>query len=268
MYAGHVPSQSSLVLAFAIAGAALFAAFRTETAPATRVADGASRPAESLGPSSDETGGDVLPPNHPPIGDNGAAQMVPGEIGEGDVLPPNHPPIGGGGISAPPAGLAREDDAPPVIAWKVPAKWTVVPNASAMRLATYHVPAAAGAADEAELTVVRAGGSTEANLQRWVGQFADAEPARRAEKTVNGRKVSMLEMSGTFQAAGMGMAPGAASGTALPRRGWTLAGAVVETEQGAYFFKMTGPSASVRAARADFDTLVNSIAPVATAVPL
>lgn len=257
-----MPSQRSLILAFAIAGAALFAAFRTEAPPAARATDGASQAPESVGPVNEGAEGESLPPDHPPIGANGAAEQAPGEIGEGDELPPNHPPIGGGGLGTPNSGLAPAgEDAPPAITWKVPAKWKTVPNASAMRLATYHVPPAAGAADEAELTVVRAGGSTQANLERWVGQFSDAEPARRSERSVNGRKVSMLEVTGTFQAGGM-------AGAAVSHRGWTLAGAVVETEGGAYFFKLTGPSASVKAARADFDAVVNSIAPAGTGVPL
>lgn len=258
-----MPSQSSLILAFAIAAAALFAAFRTETPPPAQTADGASRAKESALPPNEESEGEVLPPNHPPIGDNGAADQAQGNMGEGDVLPPNHPAIGGGSAALG-AGLDQKDEAPPAITWKVPAKWTTVPNASAMRLATYHVPPAPGAADEAELTVVRAGGSTEANLQRWVGQFANAEPARRSEKTVRGRRVSLLDVSGTFQAGGMM----AGTGTPVSHPGWTLAGAVVETEQGAYFFKLTGPGASVKAARADFDALVNSIAPAAAGVPL
>jgi hypothetical protein len=105
-------------------------------------------------------------------------------------------------------------------------------------------------------TVVRAGGSTDANLQRWVDQFTDAEPAKRTKQTVSGFAVSLLEVSGTFTAGGM-----AQSTPAGPRRDWMLLGAVVETPEGAYFFKLTGPRASVRAARPDFDALIRSIAP-------
>jgi hypothetical protein len=245
-------------------GAGLFAAFRTEAPLVTPAAEGGSRAPESITPPSEEPEGNGLPPNHPPIGDNGTADEAPGQMGEGDVLPPNHPPVDRSGLGAPGAGLEEKDDMPPAVTWKVPPKWTLVPNASAMRLATYHVPPAASVADEAELTVVRAGGSTEANLQRWVGQFANAQPATRSERTVRGRKVSMLEVSGTFRAGGM--MPG--SGTPLSHPGWTLTGAVVETDQGPYFFKLTGPTASVKGARSDFDSLVNSITPVAAGVSL
>jgi hypothetical protein len=190
------------------------------------------------------------PPPPPP--DERAQEQAPidqsNDDPPGEQLPPGHPAIGG---AAAPAD--REEDEPPAIDWKVPAKWSELPNPNTMRLATYHVPAAAGAPDEASVTVARAGGSVEANLQRWSGQFVDAGSGKRTEKTVKGLKVSLIELSGTFQPGGMG-----AEGEG-PHRGYSLRGAVVETEEGAYFFKLTGPSASVRAARADFDSMIDSI---------
>jgi hypothetical protein len=204
--------------------------------------------------------GDQLPANHPPIGDqNGALFEGIADDPPSGELPPNHPPVGEphGGLGAP----AQEDDAPAAITWKAPAKWTAAPNTNSMRLATYRVPPASGA-EEAELTVVHAGGSTEANFQRWVGQFEDASPAARTQKTVHDQVVSIIEVSGTFRGGGM-----SAPGTAASHPGWTLLGAVVETDQGPYFFKLTGPSATVRAAHPDFDALVASIAPASTTKP-
>jgi hypothetical protein len=130
-----------------------------------------------------------------------------------------------------------------------------------MRLATYRIPAAAGAPDDAELSVVQAGGTVEANFGRWVEQFVDVTSERRATKTVHRLKVSTIDVSGTFRAAGMGGMP-AGDAPAPEHREWSLKGAVVETGQGSYFFKLTGPSASVRAARNDFDALLNSVTPV------
>lgn len=37
-----------------------------------------------------------------------------------------------------------------------------------------------------------------------------------------------------------------------------MLGAIVETDQGPWFFKMTGPRATINAARARFDDLVGS----------
>jgi hypothetical protein len=115
------------------------------------------------------------------------------------------------------------------------------------------VPAAPGGGGVAELTVSRAGGSTAENLERWVGQFDNAGPDRRSERTVRGLRVSTLEVSGTYEG-GMTKAGGEA-----PRPEWGLLGAVIETAGPFYFFKMVGPAASVRAARPAFDALVNSV---------
>jgi hypothetical protein len=126
-----------------------------------------------------------------------------------------------------------------------------------MRLATYHVPAASGATDDAEMSVTRAGGTTEANVQRWRGQFQESGQDRRAERHIRGLTVTIVELNGTYTGGG-GMMPGAA---ATPHPGWALLAAIVETPGSAYFFKLVGPAASVRGARSSFDALVESLAP-------
>lgn len=235
-----MPSTSSLVLIAALAGAALFALVRKEPSrPAPAVE---SQPAqhEAFDPSMINGDDNELPPNHPPIGRGN------------DELPPNHPPIDG--KDTPGAVGAPADQGPLTISWKEPAGWLKVANTSSMRLATYRIPAAAGARDEAELTVVRAGGSTDANIERWIGQFDAPEGVVRNKREVHGLPVSTLEVRGMFHGGGM-------TGPAENKSGWMLKGAVVETAEGLYFFKLTGPTPSVTAARAGFDALVNSIAP-------
>jgi len=165
------------------------------------------------------------------------------------ALPPNHPPMPSGNR------LPTMNDAP-TLAWKVPSEWTTTPNASSMRLATYHVPAAKGDADETEVSVVRAGGTTEANIDRWIKQFDEAGKDERTEKTVGGFKITIVELSGRYL--GGAMMP---SGESEPRKGWSLLGAVVETPSSPYFFKMTGPTASVKAARAAFVALLDGVTP-------
>ncbi len=229
-------SAGSVALVGAVALAALVAALRTQHPPPTPLA---STPIQrersfepSLDPSNEEAEEGALPPNHPPIG---PSDPSPGALGS------DHP-----------EGAQKQ-----AIVWKVPSRWTSVANPNAMRLATYRIKASAGGPDEGELSVVRAGGSTEANIERWVGQFSDAGPEKRAQRTVHGLKVTTVDVSGTFQAGGM--APDA---PVVPRKGWMLRGAVVETDEGLYFFKMTGPSALVKSARGEFDALVSSISPV------
>lgn len=226
-----MPSNSSLALAATLVGAALFALLRrepTRAPPATSEPQAAAH--ETFDPSMFHQDDDQLPPNHPPIEGQGAA-----------VVPP-----------------VAESNAPLNLSWNAPANWTKVPNTNAMRLATYHVAAAAGARDEAELTVVRAGGSTDANIERWMGQFDNPDGIVRDKRVVHGLTIATLEVRGTFRGGGM-----VAAGANEPKPGWMLKGAVVETADGPYFFKLTGPSASVVAARAGFDALLGSITPIA-----
>jgi hypothetical protein len=50
-------------------------------------------------------------------------------------------------------------------------------------------------------------------------------------------------------------------GAPTPHPHWTLLGAIVETSGSPYFFKMTGPQATVRAAHVAFDRLIESVTP-------
>jgi hypothetical protein len=157
-------------------------------------------------------------------------------------LPPGHPAIHSDARTAPTSTAAEA----PTLHWTAPVGWDAAASESPIRLATYRSGAL-------ELTVSRAGGSTDANLARWVGQFDQAGPDTRHESTVNGLHVSTLEVAGTYEG---GMTPGG-SEHAHPR--WALLGAVVETSGPSYFFKLVGPDAEVRAAHPAFDALLRSV---------
>jgi hypothetical protein len=198
-----------------------------------------------VGRTPDATAAIPLPaagaPEPDPVGD-----IPPFENGQ--TLPPNHPPIGGGASSLgmmPPA----DTDAPALV-WKVPAGWQEMPNPNAMRLATYRLPGGV------EVSVSRAGGAMEANIQRWVAQFDGVGREGRVEKTVHGLHVVTVDISGTYVGGGMAM-----GGPAEPRPDWAMVGAIVESRSPPYFFKMTGPAAAVRAARPAFDRFLDGIAP-------
>jgi hypothetical protein len=181
-----------------------------------------------------------------------SAERAPGRMGLEAVeapLPPNHPPISPKSADT----SFAPDESAPALAWTPPHGWEVTANKSPMRIATYRVPGPAGATGGAELTVTRAGGSTADNLQRWVGQFDNAGPDTRSDRTVGALHVATLEVSGTYEG---GMTRAGAE-TAHP--GWALLGAVVETNGPSYFFKMVGPAEAVRTARPAFDALLNSL---------
>ena len=128
-----------------------------------------------------------------------------------------------------------------------------------MRLATYRVPKADGDREDGEVSVFHfepgKGGDVKSNLERWEKQFSDVGKSniRQNEKTIGGFSVHLLEIDkGTF-ASGM---PG---GPSKPTPGYGLLGAIVETPAGNYFFKLTGPEKTVKAAQRTFFALLESI---------
>jgi len=164
------------------------------------------------------------------------------------LLPPNHPPIGSTSRAVVPTNDA------PAIRWTDPSGWERIPNPNPMRIATYRIPGARGG-DPAELTVVRAGGTLEANVQRWLGEFDDMGKETRTEMTVSGMKVTLVETSGTYLGTSMGP-------SSMRHAGWALLSAIVETPGPHYFFKMLGPQATVAAARPSLEALLNGITPI------
>ncbi len=213
----NLRSLTPVALAFVLGGAAVFAAMRTPNREEPSRFEQAAPPAVALP-----------------------------EPGNDQALPPNHPPVGT--ATAP----AERDDAP-ALTWKVPPGWSEVASPSAMRLATYRVPASKGDAEGAEVSVIRAGGSTESNIDRWVHQFEGAGKPAKTDKTIAGYKVTTVEVTGTFL--GGGMMGGA---DPKPKADWSLLAAIVETPSSPYFFKMTGPAATVKAAREPFMAMLSA----------
>jgi len=144
------------------------------------------------------------------------------------------------------------------VSWTDPTGWQRVAPSSAMRKATYKIPAAPKDPEDAEMAVFYfgqgEGGGTEANIQRWIGQFADAKPSdvKRTERNPHGMKQTIVEVEGTYS----GGMPGQQS---APKSNYRLIGAVVETPAGSYFFKLTGPKKTVEGARDAYLTLLDSV---------
>ncbi len=164
----------------------------------------------------------------------------------------------GPGTSSPPA----DDGAKPAsgeLAWEAPASFKKVTNPSAMRKATYEAPKVGSDAEAPTMSVIVAGGGVDANIDRWVGQFDESAKAtlQKDKKTVGPFEVTIVRLKGTFSGGG-----GMMGAPASPQSGWALLGAVVVVGKDLWFFKMTGPEASVDAAHADFDKLVDSLHPV------
>ncbi|WP_394823948.1 hypothetical protein [Pendulispora albinea] len=156
------------------------------------------------------------------------------------------------GTPAPGAGAAGHE-----ITWEAPASWTKSANTNAMRKATYRIPKAAGDTDDTDLSVTVAGGSSTANVDRWIGQFSPGAAVDKKERTVSGIKVTVVEIKGTYGGGMSGPGMAAPSG---PKEHFTMLAAIASADgQDSTFFKMVGPDKTVKAARSDFDKLVDSL---------
>jgi hypothetical protein len=131
-----------------------------------------------------------------------------------------------------------------------------------MRKAQYRVPGPGG---DAECVVFYfgpgQGGDPMSNAQRWIGQFKrpDGSPATDAAKTstmaVGNMSVLLVEVVGTYSGGmTMGMEP------AQEKPGSMLLGAIAEGPDANWFFKLTGPEATVRAQHEAFAGMLRSLA--------
>jgi len=101
------------------------------------------------------------------------------------------------------------------------------------------------------------GGSVEANMTRWKGQFTvngQPAPAKTATKTLNGLKASTLDITGNY--AGMG---GPTMAPLAPKADYRMLAAIVEGPGGNIFVKFTGPVKAITANMAKYEVLLNSI---------
>jgi hypothetical protein len=140
----------------------------------------------------------------------------------------------------PESALNQDGDNP---AWSVPAGWEAV-SGSAMRRASFSAPGSAGPVDIAVTSFPGDVGGLLANLNRWRDQIG--APALSAESvedsiersTVNGKSVIVSRIEGSGQ---------------------STHAAIFEHGGHSWFFKMTGPTASINEQADAFDAYINSI---------
>jgi len=148
--------------------------------------------------------------------------------------------------NSPQSGATASGD----LRFKTPDRWVTEKSSSAMRVAQYKLPKAEGDSEDASLVLyyfgATQGGTAQANIDRWISQMQQSgggsskDKARTDTMTVNGLKVTSVDVSGTYTAE---MAPG--SGTFHNDANYRLRAAVVETPKGNYFVKLVGPAKTV-----------------------
>jgi hypothetical protein len=147
------------------------------------------------------------------------------------------------------------------LSFTAPTGWQPRAPASTMRVAEFVVPKTAGDPEDAEVIVYffgGTGGSVDANVQRWIGQFERPKGAPadggRTSFNVGTLKVTTVDVSGTYIAE---VRPGATERHNKPN--YRMRAAVVETPKGPYFVKFTGPAATVAAGMSGFDAFIKSL---------
>ncbi len=184
------------------------------------------------------------------------------EQSAGGELPAGHPPVGetppGMTIAPVPPSTGSGDTA---LTWTSPESWTAEAPSSSMRRAQYRVPGEAGVAECVVFYFGPGeGGDAMANALRWADQFtqpdgrSSSELLQTSEIDVDGISVLLSEVTGTYSG-GMPMMGGPAE--MLPD--YMLLAAVAAGPDANWFFKLTGPEATVEANRQAFEGMIGSL---------
>lgn len=138
--------------------------------------------------------------------------------------------------------------------------WKKVQPKNRIIEAEFEIPAAKGDEAPGRLTAMGAGGDVEANIARWVGQFAapaGGEVKPQSDKlTVDGSEVHIVSLTGTYKDT-----PGGpfAGGKTVLRENYQMLGAICQTKAGNYFLKLYGPKATITENEKAFRSLVESM---------
>jgi len=135
---------------------------------------------------------------------------------------------------------------------------------SGMIEAEFAVPSE-GELPAGRMTVMGAGGTIEANVDRWCGQFTQPDGGETKDKVtkkslkVAGCGVTVVDIPGTYLDQ-----PGGpfAGGPTVKRPGYRMLAAIVETpDEGNYYLKFYGPAATVERHAAGFQKMIEGMVP-------
>jgi hypothetical protein len=134
-----------------------------------------------------------------------------------------------------------------------PAGWEKV--APRVRIIEYefNVPAVKGDGG-ARATIMGAGGSVDANVKRWLGQFSKTTKSDVTKEKVAGQEVHFVDIAGTYADRRGPFAP------AVERKGYCMLAAIIVTEKaGKYFVKFYGPENTVDGEAKAFRGMIDSL---------
>jgi hypothetical protein len=148
------------------------------------------------------------------------------------------------------------------LTYQVPEGWVAENPSSRMRKAQFRIPGTSAdmAAEMAVFYFPKSGGSVQANLDRWYGQFVQPDGSVTREKAmietreVNDLKVTTVYFTGTYMKSSAPMMGGKKE--ELP--GYAMWGAIVEGKGAPWFFKATGPQSTIDGSKADFEKFIGT----------
>jgi len=149
------------------------------------------------------------------------------------------------------------------LTFAAPSGWTAEAPSSSNRKAQFKLPRAEGDSQDAELVVYYfqgGGGTPQANVDRWISQFAKpdgssaADTAKVTHRNINGIPLTFVDASGAYSNAmqPMGQSEG-------PKANYRMLGAIAEAKSGPWFFKLIGPAKTVAKWAPSFEVFLNSI---------
>lgn len=132
---------------------------------------------------------------------------------------------------------------------QAPESWKRVEPKSGIVETEFSIPGEGEAEVAGRMTVMGAGGTVQANIDRWYGQFTQPDGSDTKDKAtakkinVAGCAVTMVDITGTYKDM-----PGGpfAGGRAIERPEYRMLAAIIEVpDQGNYFLKFYGPAKTV-----------------------
>ncbi len=137
---------------------------------------------------------------------------------------------------------------------ELPAAWPKKQAASRILEHEFSAPPAEGEETAGRLTMMSAGGSVKANVDRWRGQFASNDVQPKIEKkVVDGMPVHVVDLQGTFNDRPRPFGPG------VRRDNYRMFGVIVEGKAGLYFIKFYGPKKTMDTHEEAFRKVIDSI---------
>ncbi len=201
----------------------------------------------------------ATPPNEKPAGKSTAE------------LPPGHPAIAPATTDSAPgetqsASLDEAGSHTIVLGNKLtltaPDAWIVKRPSNQMISQEFAVHAAKGDPRDGRTTVSAVGGSVQANIDRWAGQFSQPDGAKTADKmkvekkkTFAGQEVHLVDISGTYQESAGMMQP------AVERPDYRMLAAIIPGEHTNFFIKFYGPKKTVAEHEKEFRAMLDGLKP-------